>query len=175
MKKSLLAALAVIALTAASAAKADENHAPVKILPAMQKLHSLAGTWTGKNMMDGKEVDMQVKYRVTSAGTAVEETLFPGTPHEMVSVYFQAGNDVLFTHYCAMGNQPRMKLVSTKGDKLKFEEIAADTTGLPSPDAPRMGSLLLTMKGKDKIIADWGMSGQAEGKKMSSFAFTREK
>jgi hypothetical protein len=46
---------------------------------------------------------------VTAAGSAVHETLFPGQAHEMVSVYYRDGEDLLMTHYCALGNQPRMK------------------------------------------------------------------
>ncbi len=175
MKRLALTVFAVLTAFTAAPLRADENHPQPKLTPAMKKLHALAGTWTGKNKMDGKEQDMQVKYRVTSNGTAVEEILFPGTPHEMVSVYFQAGDDVLFTHYCAMGNQPRMKLVSTRGNRLTFEEVASDTTGLSAPDAPRMGGLVLTLKGKDKITADWSTAGKGEGEKMSSFSFAREK
>jgi hypothetical protein len=35
---------------------------------------------------------------------------FPGTDHEMVSVYFLDGDELVAKHYCAMGNQPEMKL-----------------------------------------------------------------
>ena len=46
-------------------------------------------------------------YGVTAAGTAVMEALFPETDHEMLTVYHLEGNDLVLTHYCAMGNQPR--------------------------------------------------------------------
>ncbi len=39
----------------------------------------------------------------------MQETLFPGQPHEMVSLYTSEGPDLLMTHYCVLGNQPRMK------------------------------------------------------------------
>jgi hypothetical protein len=39
----------------------------------------------------------------------VHETLFPGQPHEMVSIYTVDGPDLVMTHYCVLGNQPRMK------------------------------------------------------------------
>ena len=47
--------------------------------------------------------------RVTAAGSAVHETLFPGQAHEMISMYYLDGADLVMTHYCALGNQPRMK------------------------------------------------------------------
>ena len=48
--------------------------------------------------------------RTTGGGSAVTETLFPGTAHEMMSVYHMDGDDLVLTHYCAGGNQPRMML-----------------------------------------------------------------
>ena len=47
--------------------------------------------------------------KVTAGGSAVHETLFPGSAHEMVSVYHLDGADLVMTHFCALGNQPRMK------------------------------------------------------------------
>jgi hypothetical protein len=69
----------------------------------------LAGTWVAADK-DGKPTDQVVSvFRVTAAGSAVQETLFPGQPQEMVSVYHLDKGDLVMTHYCALGNQPRMK------------------------------------------------------------------
>jgi len=46
-----------------------------------------------------------VTYRVASAGSVVQETLFPGTPHEMISMYHLVDGELVLTHYCAMANQ----------------------------------------------------------------------
>ncbi len=46
---------------------------------------------------------------MTAGSTVVHETLFPEQPHEMVSVYCVDGSDLVMTHYCVLGNQPRMK------------------------------------------------------------------
>ena len=43
---------------------------------------------------------------------AMMETLFPGTAHEMRSVYHLDHGELMLTHYCAAGNQPRMRLDS---------------------------------------------------------------
>ena len=37
------------------------------------------------------------------------ETLFPKSEHEMLSVYYQDGDELMMTHYCMFGNHPRMK------------------------------------------------------------------
>ena len=77
--------------------------------PGLERLKKLAGTWVMADK-DGKPTDQVVSViKVTAAGSAVHETLFPGQPQEMVSVYYRDGNDLVMTHYCALGNQPRMK------------------------------------------------------------------
>ena len=82
--------------------------------PGFDRLKSLEGTWTGRSGWDeGADKgagEVTVIYKVTAAGSAVQETLFPGTPHEMVTMYHMDGADLMLTHYCAAGNQPRMKL-----------------------------------------------------------------
>ena len=77
--------------------------------PGLERLKKLAGTWVEADK-DGKPTDKVVSViKVTAAGSAVHETLFPGQPHEMVSVYYRDGEDLVMTHFCALGNQPRMK------------------------------------------------------------------
>jgi hypothetical protein len=77
--------------------------------PGLERLKKLAGTWVAADK-DGKPTDQVVSVvRLTAAGSAVHETLFPGQPHEMVSVYHLDGKDLLMTHFCSLGNQPRMK------------------------------------------------------------------
>jgi hypothetical protein len=77
--------------------------------PGLERLKKLAGTWVAADK-DGKPTDQIVSVvKVTAAGSAVHETLFPGSPMEMISVYHRDGADLVMTHYCALGNQPRMK------------------------------------------------------------------
>ena len=54
---------------------------------AFARLKALEGEWTGTGGHRGEAKDpTTVLYKVTGAGSAVVETLFPGTPHEMVTV-----------------------------------------------------------------------------------------
>src|SRR5262245_39718357 len=102
--------LMLVALTAG--ARSDDKaggKAPAAQHPSLERLKKLAGTWVAADK-DGKPTDQVVSVvRVTAAGSAVHETLFPGQPHEMISVYHLDGKDLLMTHYCSLGNQPRMK------------------------------------------------------------------
>jgi hypothetical protein len=88
---------------AGSKAPAKDSH------PGLERLKKLAGTWVAADK-DGKPTNQVVSViKVTAAGSAVHETLFPGQQHEMVSIYYRDGADLVMTHYCALGNQPRMK------------------------------------------------------------------
>ncbi len=48
-------------------------------------------------------------FKLLSGGSAVRETMFPGTDHEMTNMYHLDGHDLVLTHYCAEGNQSRMR------------------------------------------------------------------
>lgn len=100
------------------------NHATTSTAtnPGLEKMKTLAGTWVTADK-DGKPTDEVVSViKVTAAGSAIHETLFPGQPHEMISIYTVDGSDLVMTHYCMLGNQPRMK-AKTKSltNKLNFE------------------------------------------------------
>ena len=109
MKLRIVASTWVIMLLAvAASARADEKAASTAS-QRFEALKKLAGDWVevGK---DGKLTDKVVStLRVTSGGTAVQETIFPGSDHEMVTMYHLDGADLVLTHYCMLGNQPRMR------------------------------------------------------------------
>src|SRR3989442_1101923 len=107
-RRMLTCGLMVLALTAGG--RGDEP--PAKAAPAhpgLERIKKLAGTWVEADK-DGKPTDKVVSVvKVTAGGSAVHETFFPGTPMEMVSVYHADKGDLVMTHYCVLGNQPRMK------------------------------------------------------------------
>jgi hypothetical protein len=102
----------VVLLVLTAAVRCDEkpsSNAPAATHPGLERLKKLAGTWVEADK-NGQPTDQIVSIiKVTAGGSAVHETLFPGQPHEMVSVYHQDGADLIMTHYCVLGNQPRMK------------------------------------------------------------------
>jgi hypothetical protein len=104
--------LTTLAIPAIGPAWGEEKHNHAAAAPShagMEKLKSLVGTWVvaDKDGQPTEEVASVVK--LTAGGTALHETLFPGQPHEMVSIYTVDGQDLVMTHYCMLGNQPRMK------------------------------------------------------------------
>lgn len=111
------------AATEACGAADDKHDHPLPAAPknaGLDKLKSLAGTWVVADK-DGKPTEEVASIiKVTAGGSAVQETIFPGQPHEMVSVYTADGPGLAMTHYCVLGNQPRMK-GSVAGNKIRFE------------------------------------------------------
>lgn len=99
-------------LAIAAGVRSENKPEAKKASPAaasLEKMKKLVGTWVAADK-DGKPTDQVVSVvKLTGAGSVVHETLFPGQPHEMVSMYHLDGNDLVMTHYCALGNQPRMK------------------------------------------------------------------
>lgn len=99
----------VLALSSMSYADEKAKLSTPPTNAAMEKLKKLAGTWVTVDK-DGKPTDTIASIvKVTAGGSVVHETLFPGQPHEMVSIYTVDGSDLVMTHYCVLGNQPRMK------------------------------------------------------------------
>lgn len=90
--------------------------------PGLEKMKSLVGTWVMADKDGNPTDDIVSVIKLTAGGSVVHETIFPDQPHEMVSVYTADGSDLVMTHYCMLGNQPRMK-ASTKSfsNTLKFE------------------------------------------------------
>jgi len=117
MKRMLVASsvlLVAVAWCPMALRAADQTTSSKPQHPAFDKLKKLEGRWAGPAVWDqgGKKgnVDFNLTYRTTSGGKAVMETMFAGTPGEMVTMYFLEGDDLALVHYCSAGNQPKMKL-----------------------------------------------------------------
>jgi hypothetical protein len=121
-----------------------------------EQFKKLAGEWVGKEPgKDGKPgMDLHVVYKVTSGGSAVVETISPGTEHEMVTVIHPDGDDILLTHYCMLGNQPQMK-ASGKGDPNKVEFKFVRATNMKSDKEMHMHDVTFTFVNNDTLRAEW--------------------
>lgn len=178
--------LALCGLTAAPAteppaktdAKAAEKQPPAPHAEPslLDPIKALAGEW---EMTDEKGVkQLAAVYRVTGGGSAVCETMFPGSAHEMVNMYHLNGPDtIVVTHYCAVGNQPRMACKSpTSKTSFDFKTLdpAKDVTNLKSIDGMYMGSLVLTITDADHITQDWTHFDKGKEAGKVNFELTRK-
>ncbi len=101
--------LVTFSVATAGGDKPKDKQAPTAANAGLEKMKKLAGTWLTADK-DGKPTDQVASIiKVTAGGSVVHETLFPGQPQEMISVYAVDGSDLIMTHYCVLGNQPRMK------------------------------------------------------------------
>jgi hypothetical protein len=144
----------LVAMTFAALASAeDKTVAPAKNA-GLDRIKKLAGTWV---MADdkGQPTDKVVSvFKITANGSAVEETIFPGSDREMVSVYHLDGPDVVLTHYCALGNQPHLKL-DAKGpaNQLTFKFVSGSNMD-PAKDM-HMHEGSITWVDDDHITSQW--------------------
>src|SRR6266849_5086593 len=89
----------------------------------IDQLRALSGTWVATTPPEKGQKPMSVVFKPTAGGSAVMESMFPGSDEEMVNMFTQDGRGLLMTHYCRMGNQPRMRLASADNGVLRFEFI----------------------------------------------------
>src|ERR1700692_3531442 len=139
---------------------------PVPTHSGHEKRKKLAGPWLAADK-DGKPTDQVVSIiKVTAGGSVVHETLFPGQPHEMVSIYTVDGPDLVMTHYCVLGNQPRMKAdPKSPANQIRFQ-FAGGSNLDPKKDK-HMHAATLTIVDDDHIeIAGVGWEGGAPAKEM---------
>ena len=131
------------------------------------EMKSLAGSWKGT--AEGKPVSVQ--YALVSNGTALMETLDGDHDVTMVTMYTPDGASILATHYCAAGNQPRMRAkASTDGRSLAYEFVDVSNAAGTSEVMRR---LVVTFVDADHFRQTW-TSRAADGKEHSSvFEYTR--
>src|SRR5262245_49740277 len=86
-----------------------------------EKIKALSGEWEVTRGGD-EHHGGTVTYKVTAGGSAVLETLFGGTKHEMITLYYLDGKDLALTHYCMLQNRPRMRAErGPSPDKIVFK------------------------------------------------------
>lgn len=113
-----------------------------------------------------------IVFRVTAAGSVVHEEMFPGTNHEMVTVYHADGPELLLTHYCAAGNQPRMKLEpSSDPDRLVFR-FTGGTNLDPQKDG-HMHDATLVFLGPDRLREEWTFYENGKAVSIEKFELRR--
>jgi hypothetical protein len=145
MKHSLRFLIAAVLTLAATSAFAQND-----AQKAFATIKNMPGTWEGK-AQDGRPV--QVSFKVVSGGSAVISEM--EGMEDMISMFNLDGpNRLLLTHYCSMGNQPRMKAsVSPDGKTMTFTYV--DATNLATPDAGHMQTMVLTLLDDNHHTEDW--------------------
>jgi len=151
MKSIRIALLFLFAIFFATTALAQSNSQT-----AFDKLKSLQGTWSGKTM-EGKNV--QVTFRAISGGSAVESEIQGESEANMISVFHLDGDRLLMTHYCGVGNQPRMVgSLSSDGKTITFNFL--DATNLLPTQPGHMERLTLILPDSSHQTEQWDFLAQ---------------
>jgi hypothetical protein len=120
-----------------------------------ERMRQLVGVWEGTSNMGKEGQTVRVEYRLTAGGSAIVETLFPGTSEEMISVYHDEKGKLSMTHYCMLQNQPNMRLQNAKADRLDF--IFVRGNGINPKKDPHRHALTRSFVDKDHIVQNWAL------------------
>ena len=118
----------------------------------MNQFRALEGTWTASY----PEIDLpdqQVLFETIAGDSVVVETIFQGTPHEMMTAFYIDDDQLRCTHYCSVGNQPH--LVAEKITPKTVEFATMDVVNMASPDAMYMGAVQYEFIDNDHCRVTW--------------------
>ena len=166
VKRPGVCVLAVSLITAASLMSLAADATTARF----DKLKALAGDWT----KSGGDGSVEASYRVTAGGTAVMETLFPGTPHEMVTVFTVDKGNLVLTHYCAEGNQPHMK-ADKEGDATSIAFKFDGGGNIKSPKDGHMHEASFAFKDADHLTSTWQFYKDGKPGEKAEFDLVRKK
>jgi hypothetical protein len=148
------------------ASQADHSTAP-----NFGPLASLVGEWQGKDP-EGKP--MTASYQWTGNGTTLVETMTKAQKPMMMTMYHADKSGLMLTHYCKLGNQPRMRADVIGGDAKTLSFSFIDITNLALPTGPHMHKVSFTFQDQDHFTQEWMLS--KDGKELPHrFEYTRAK
>ena len=139
--------------------------------PAFEAIKALTGTWVATKSEPGQKPQILI-FKPTSGDSAIVETMFPGSEHEMLNVYAADTQGVTLTHYCHMGNQPRMRSTAVDNGVLQFQFV--DGGNLKSRDEAHMDSVEITIK-DGVLVEKWAMYKDGKVTGTHTFEFKRQK
>jgi hypothetical protein len=118
----------------------------------LDRIKSLEGTWEVRD--EQGQTRVASVFAVSSNGSVVREVMLPGAPEEMTNVYHMDGPALVMTHYCAMGNQPRLRAAGADAPgviTLRLDSVSNYT----SAAGGYMGELEITIRDKDHVTERW--------------------
>ena len=90
---------------------------------------SLPGSWS----MPGKSGAFLVSYKLISGQSALVEQWGVGSKSETETVFAPDHAELLLTHYCAQGNQPRLRVTEVSPETIVFRFVDV-TNRMPDQD-----------------------------------------
>ena len=154
--KALRIASCILLFTTAVFAQSDAQK-------SFDQLKSLNGSWEGKNSIGNP---VQVSYRMTARGSALMSEIVGHGETMLSMINFDGPNRLLLTHYCTVGNQPRMQAsASPDGKTITFNFL--DATNLDNPQSGHMDHVVIALLGPDHHTEEWNFIDH--GKEIKEF------
>jgi hypothetical protein len=172
-------ALSAAALLVSGCQTSPSSSGPRAVTPAtgaekaalIDRVKQLDGEWT---MTDDKgQTVTGCTFKTTSKGSAVREIMFPGSDHEMTNLYHMDGPTLVLTHYCAVGNQPRMRAVAGSPGRIDFK--FDNVTNWTGASQTYMGQMSIELVDADHIIEHWYHIKDGKTADPVSFELTRKR
>jgi len=92
---------------------------------------------------------MTASYQWASGGTSLVETLTMAEKPAMTTMYHADKGELMLTHYCALGNQPRMRAAMPKGDAKTLAFNFLDATNLATRTDAHMHNMSFSFQDQD--------------------------
>jgi hypothetical protein len=131
---------------------------------AMERLKTLVGTW--ESTVTGRSGGQSVTYTLTGGGSVLIENA-----GGMMTAYHLDKDQLVLTHFCGAGNQPRMRIKAADAKHIYFEMY--DITNLANPQAYHSTTLDVVFLGNDRVDLVYG--GISAGQRSAqTFQLTRK-
>jgi hypothetical protein len=114
---------------------------------AMERLKTLVGKWESREQ--GRSGGQSVTYTLTGRGSVLIEDA-----GGMMTAYHLDKDQLVLTHFCGAGNQPRMRIKAADANHIYFEMY--DITNLANPQAYHSTTLDVVFLGNDRVDLVYG-------------------
>jgi len=138
--------MAIVAFSLATAAPAGAQ--PDTATTAFETMKETVGIW---RPVENPDSPLRIRFSLTAGGTVlVEEWTRNGQPHSL-TLYHRDGADLIATHYCPQGNQPRLAMLP-QADRSVIRFAFKDATDLDAMDESHVVALAFDMSDADMLV-----------------------
>lgn len=114
----------------------------------LQHLEHLVGSWKLSDATTEDAKAFRLAFHFTSRETALVEIYGNPAGNTTETLYHADGESLMATHYCARGNQPRLRAIDfSRQDQVTFHFV--DVTNLPDKNLPHMIRMTYTFIDND--------------------------
>jgi len=141
--------------------------------PAFGIIKTLVGEWVEMDPHGNPDSKVISSFTLTSGGRAIREVIFPGSDHEMITIYSLDADDLFLTHFCVLGNTPKYRAKLESDKRLIYECVGGANIASENDQHMHRGSL--TIVDSDHIQTEWLQFEKGRQNYKVSFNLVRRK